>query len=295
MPRISRRRLLGWLTAVGGAYGLGLATPRLISLMEGAPLRRAINSILPSKPISTGLGFGDSIPRLVEAGAIDREKFLESHERRGPVPEWVSRTLDGKPQELILSVENAPYNLNLLWPLGLATKTAFNDDSPILGDDLPNFASTGGWTLGRENNGATYFNAVETLALTPSQSDTVHRLAGNVFRPCCGNSTFFQDCNHGSAMLGLMELAAARGRNPAEILSLAKTANGFWFPQQYVELALFFDAVEGYSWDEAPADRILSAEFSSGRGWRENVHAALIGDGIVVQRTDNGGGSGCAV
>src|SRR5487761_342568 len=34
-------------------------------------------------------------------------------------------------------------------------------------------------------------------------------LATHTFRPCCDNSTFFQDCNHGSALLGLLELAAS--------------------------------------------------------------------------------------
>ena len=181
-----------------------------------------------SRPIATGLDIARPLARLVEAGVIDRDKFVTAHKNRGPVPEWVSQALEGKSQELILSIETAAYNLNLLWPLGLATRATFNADSPLRGDDLANFASTGGWTIGRESNGAVYFDAVETLTLTPEQAALVRRLAGNVYRPCCGNSAFFQDCNHGSAMLALMELAAANGRNSAElwIWPRAQTASG---------------------------------------------------------------------
>lgn len=28
---------------------------------------------------------------------------------------------------------------------------------------------------------------------------------------CCGNSTYFPDCNHGAAMLGFIELAVSQG------------------------------------------------------------------------------------
>ncbi len=209
MEKVTRRRVLSWVTALGGAYGLGLATPKLKANFEGIALRRAVNSVLPSKPLPTGLDLAKPVAKLVEAGVIDPGKILEAHKDRGPIPEWVSLVLEGKQQELILSIENAPFNLNLLWPIGLATKTAFNDESPIIGDDLPNFASTGGWTLGRENNGAAYFNKVETLSLSPEQSSLARRIAENIFRPCCGNSAFFQDCNHGSAMLGLIEIVSA--------------------------------------------------------------------------------------
>ncbi len=277
------------------AYGLGVATPRIVSYIERAPYRRAIDAVLPLQPVVTGLDIGRPIAKLVEAGVIDRGKFLMVHEKRGPIPDWVSQALDGNSAELTFSLETAPYNLNLLWPLGLATKAAFNEDSPINGDDLGKFASTGGWILGRENNGASYFNAVEALSLTPGQSDLVRRLADNVYRPCCGNSAYFQDCNHGSAMLGLMELAASDGLNAADTLELAKTANGFWYPQQYVEIALYFDFMEDLRWKDAPAERVLSAEFSSIGGLRKNVRAVLASQGMLSGKARNRGGSGCAV
>ncbi len=295
MIKTTRRQLLGGLAAVTTAYGLGVATPRLMAYAQRVPVRRAIDAVLPLRPVATGLDIGPAVARLVDAGAIDRDTFVMVHEKRGPVPQWVSQTLRGESTELSFSLETAPYNLNLLWPVGLATKAAFNEDSPLNGDDLPNFASTGGWVLGREPNGAAYFNAVETVTLTPGQSDMVRRLAENVFRPCCGNSAYFQDCNHGSAMLGLMELAAAQGSSEAEILQLAKTANGFWYPQQYVEIALYFDLVEDLSWRKVPAERVLSAEFSSIGGYMENVGPALAGQGLMPDQRRSSGAGGCAV
>ncbi len=296
MNKVTRRQALISVAALGGAYGLGLATPKLIEFVDGAPLRRAVNSILLAKPIPTGLDLGGPVAKLVEAGVIDPGKFLETLKRRGPIPGWVTLVLEGQEQELVLSVENAPYNLNLLWPLGLATKAAFNDESPIGGVDLPNFASTGGWTLGRQGNGAAYFNKVETLYLSPEQSSLAHGIAKNIFRPCCGNSAFFQDCNHGSAMLGLIELAASSGRDSTDILKLAKVANGLWYPKKYVETALFFDRVIGASWGNVGADMVLSSKYSSIEGWRKNVHAALVVRGYIVRPRQGGGGeSGCAV
>jgi hypothetical protein len=96
-------------------------------------------------------------------------------------------------------------------------------------------------------------------------------------------------------MLGLMELASSAGKGEPEMLRLAKTANGFWYPSQYVEMALYFDAVEGRGWEEAPAAEVLSARYSSIRGYNENVRAILVEKGIVPRQGGSSGGSGCAV
>ena len=292
----SKRRFIGWIAALGGAYGLGVATPRLITYVKGAPLREAVNSVLAADPVPTGLDIGKPVARLIDAGAIDPVKVREVYKNRGPIPEWVANVLDGKQQELILSVDNAAYNLNFLWPLGLATRASFNNQSPLKGKDLPKFASTGGWTLGVKNNGAAYFNRVETLPLSPEQSALVYRLAANIFRPCCGNSAFFQDCNHGSAMLGLLELAASNGYSSADILSLAKVANGLWYPEKYIETALFFDGLKGVSWEDIPADLLLSAEYSSIGGWNKNVRAVLADQKTFLRRQQGAsGGGGCGI
>ena len=297
MYKLTRRRVLGSMVAVGGLYGLGLATPITAAYAAGDPLRRAVNSVLKSAPLATGLDLAKPVAKLLQAGAIDPGKFLGIYKNRGPVPEWVSLLLQGRQQEqeLILSLENAPFNLNLLWPIGLATKTTFNDESPIGGARLPYFASTGGWTLGRKNNGAAYFNKVETLSLSPEQSSLARRAAENIFRPCCGNSAFYQDCNHGSAMLGLIEMAASSGQDSESIMQFAKVANGLWYPRNYVETAIFFDAIKGTSWEDVPAALVLSSRFSSIGGWRANVRAALLKKGLRIRsRQGAGGGGSCA-
>ncbi len=297
MDKLTRRRVLSWAAAVGGAFGLGLASPGATARAGSDPFRRAIDSVLRTEPVPTGLDLVPPVAKLIEAGAIDPGKFAAIYKYRSSIPEWVSLLLDGKlqEQELIFSIENAAFNLNLLWPIGLATKAALNDESPIGGDSLPYFASTGGWTLGRENNGAAYFNQVETFPLSPEQSSRTRRIAENVFRPCCGNSAFFQDCNHGSAMLGLIEMAASADRSTESIMKLAKVANGLWYPRAYVETALLFDVVEDTSWEKASADVVLSYNYSSIGGWGQNVHAVLLDQGLIKPPQGGGGGAGCAV
>src|SRR3546814_21071392 len=79
------------------------------------------------------------------------------------------------------------------WPLGLANYMSANESSPMNGDSLYNFASTGGWTLGKEQNGGAYFNKFRIVELTPEQVALVTQVAKSTYRPCCHNSTFFQD------------------------------------------------------------------------------------------------------
>ena len=59
-------------------------------------------------------------------------------------------------------------------------------------------------------------NRHRIVALSPEQEALAAAVAETVFQQaCCNNSTLYQDCNHGSAMLGLLELGAAQGLTPA--------------------------------------------------------------------------------
>ena len=49
------------------------------------------------------------------------------------------------------------------------------------------------------------------IVLTPEQQALVEKVSKGIYRPCCGNSVYFPDCNHGMAMLGLLELMASQG------------------------------------------------------------------------------------
>jgi hypothetical protein len=63
-------------------------------------------------------------------------------------------------------------------------------------------------------------------------------------------------------------------------------------------MALYFDAMEDLHWKSVPAERVLSAEFSSIGGLHKNVRTSLASQGIITGKPRNSGasgGSGCAV
>ena len=246
--------------------------------------------VIPSKGFQSKIKLGDSILKLVEAGAIDKKKFEELYSSRGGLPEELKNILEkSSNEEILLTRENAGYYLNLLWPLGLANFMEANKTSPVNGDSLFNFASTGGWTLGIASNGGEYFNKFKIVALTPEQEKIVLAVADNSYRPCCGNSAFFQDCNHGSALLGLIELGAAQGLSEKELFEEALAFNSFWFPQQYLSMATYFKEVKGIDWKNVDPKIALGKDFSTARGWSQNVDAKLKELNLVPQQKGGGG------
>jgi hypothetical protein len=75
-----------------------------------------------------------------------------------------------------------------------------------------------------------HYSAHELVVLNEERQGLVERMAKKVFRPCCRNSTYFPDCNHGMAMLGLLEILAAQGATEDDLHAVAEKANGLWFP-----------------------------------------------------------------
>lgn len=279
MPVATRRRLVLWLTA---SFGVGAvaatAANRIWGSVQGTPgsFRAVVDEVIPAAGVKTSIAFGDSIQKLIAAGALDPEKLRANFRSSIGLADWVERVLSAPSmQPILLSLTTAPYLLNLLWPLGLSTKATLNDESPLNTVRLRSFASTGGWTLGRERNGAAYFNQVEALRLTDAQDEMVLQIAKKVFRPCCDNSTLFQDCNHGSALLGLIELAASQSATAEELYRIALAANSYWFPDQYTKTALYFALLEGRPWQDVSPEVILGPRFSTLSGWQGNVLAHL--------------------
>ena len=275
----SRRRLIMLMTA---SFGLGAASVVAATQIRdriAGPFRHvrdALAAVTPTAGVKTAISFGDTIPQLVAAGAIDPDKFRSLYVEQGDIPQWVERLFaapSGEP--ILLSAETAPYLLNLLWPLGLSVKATFNEKSPMNGVQLPSFASTAGWSLGRESNGYVYFNKIEALRFTGEQETRVLDVATKTFRPCCDNSTYFQDCNHGSALLGLIELAAAQNATTDELYRIALAANSYWFPSYYDRTALYLALFENQSWTDTPPQTILEARLSSLSGWLRNVNMPL--------------------
>lgn len=269
---VTRRHFVLSLTASLGLSGVAVAAgPRNDGPFN--PVPDIYDQVTPNAGIDTGISFGDSIQKLIRAGALDPKKFRSSSK---DLPDWVERLFIAPSTDSIRFNRNtAPYLVDLLWPLGLSTKAAFNEKSPINTLRIPGFASTGGWTLGRERNGYVYFNKIEAVNLTTQQEAMVLDAVTKMFRPCCDNSTFFQDCNHGSALLGLMELAASQGATAARLYQIALVANSYWFPDEYAKTALYFSHFEARSWSDVAPEVVLGRDYSSLSGWRKNVDYRL--------------------
>lgn len=288
---VTRRRFLSSVAVSFGIIGVAAGAEYVIARL---PTRTkipeltpdVIGQVVPKAGMPTGITFKDSIQKLVAAGVIDPDKFRASTK---DMPAWVERLFHVPSDDpIVFNEATASYLLDLLWPLGLANKAAFNDDSPISTLSIPSFASTGGWTLGRRPNGYVYFNQVEAVRMTAAQQAMALKVAKTTFRPCCNNSSFFQDCNHGSALLGLVELAASQGAALDRLYQLALTANSYWFPDNYAKTALYFLHFHRKSWGDVDPKVILSATFSSVSGWETNVNYRLRRANVTLPGTSNG-------
>ncbi|MBI2003517.1 MAG: hypothetical protein HYS78_00845 [Parcubacteria group bacterium] len=247
--------------------------------------------VLPERGFQSKIALNDSVVKLAQNGVIDRDKFLAIYQDRGGLPNELKDVLDNPSQRpMLLTRQNANYYVNLLWPLGLSNYMSSNKQSPILGKSLFNFASTGGWNLGKEENGGAYFNKFKIVELTPEQEALVTKIAQNAYRPCCNNSTFYQDCNHGSALLGLLQLGTAQGLSEDELYREALAFNSFWFPHNYIQTALYFKAVKNTDWDKVNPKLVMGKDYSSIGGWYANIDSEIKKLGLLPQ---DGSGSNC--
>lgn len=250
-------------------------------------------SVLPSKS-TLGITFGDVVVKMLESGAIDKKKFLALYEGRGGLPQTEKQLLESASSEKItVSADNAQILLNLLWPLGIANKTNVLSSGPMetqYKNEVGNFASTGGWTLGKVPGGQ-LFNKYELVKLIPDQEKVVSEIAQNIYRPCCGNSTYFPDCNHGAAMLGFLYLAVTQGMSAEEIYREALILNSYWFPQTYSELAIYFQTKKNIAWKDVNPQEILGISYSSAQGYKA-INQELETAGLLPKVQ---GGGGCGV
>lgn len=257
---------------------------------DQALIQEIVQKVLPREGFKTNLVFGDSVKKMIDCGVIDLEKIKKLYQ--GEIPEYIQKTINGSSDSIVINQDTANYLLNLFWPLGLSNKTEFNKNIPFSEKDLPYLASTGGWWLGKENNGVAYFNKCEIIKLTPEQESLVYEVAQNTFRPCCNNSTFAQDCNHGSALLGALELAVYQGYSKDELYKLALQLNSFWFPDNYVKIALYKKLVENQDWQNIDPKEIMSAKYSSISGYLQNVEKKLAQLNLPGIQTQ---GAGCGL
>lgn len=227
------------------------------------------SSVLPAEGVVLPITWADLGKRMIKDGVIDETKFRAIFE--GGLTDTEEQMLTGNvDQPIIMTGQNSRYLLDLLWAFGLANKNEILDkgemtDKQYGGADK--FASTGGWTLAKDA-AMNHYSKHPYIVLTPDQQALVDKVSLGIFRPCCGNSTHFPDCNHGMAMLGLLELMAKNGVGEQEMYSVALKVNSFWFPTTYLDLATYFQE-QGQSWTQVDPKVILGAEYSSAQGYQQ--------------------------
>ncbi|MBI2647778.1 MAG: hypothetical protein HYW98_00330 [Candidatus Wildermuthbacteria bacterium] len=227
-----------------------------------------LSQVLPERGVELPVAWGDLGMQMVRAGVIDQEKFEDLYARRGGLSDEERTLLLGESNgNLRIDTQNADYLLNLLWAFGLGNKSMVLEKGPMMewGGDAGNFASTGGWTLAR-GDAMDHYGMHAFVTLTPEQEAAMERVAKNVYRPCCGNSTYFPDCNHGMAMLGLLQLMAGRNVAEEDMYRYALAVNSFWFPDTYLAIAEY-KARRGVRWEDVNPQEVLGADYSSGQGY----------------------------
>ncbi len=248
--------------------------------------------INPKDGYNLSISYGNLGPQLLASGVIDYDAFAAIYQNAGRAltVEQIEALKNGSDQEIVINSQNAYYLLNFFWAVGLANRNTILTEGPMIqnsGGKFENFASTGGWSLATEPVMELYAS-LDLIPLTEEQQKLVEEVAKGVYRPCCDNSTHFPDCNHGMAMLGILELMASKGATADEMFEAAKYINAYWFPQQTLEIALYLQANQGIDFADADPRFIVGKGISSSSG-AEMVHADLQSRGLLQRAPDQGG------
>jgi hypothetical protein len=267
-----------------------LFTNRLTSLPE---------QVNPPEGFALNARFGDMGYQLVQAGVIDFDKFTALYERSGTplTPEQLKIFApEGSDAPVVITRDNAYFLLNLFWAFGLANENPILTEGTIAtygNGRIGDFASTGGWTIASQPL-EVFFAKSRLAPLTPEQQARLQRVAENTYRPCCGNSTAFPDCNHGMALLGVLELLAANDATEDELYEAAKYFSAFWFPNQAFDVATYFMVTEERDFADVDPRVMVSEQFFSGRGWSQ-VKGWMDANIGQTGQISGGGGGGCGV
>lgn len=263
------------------ASAVGQQTP--VSDLEG--------KVLPAKGVTLPVVWGDLGVKLVDAGVIDADKFKALYQQRGQLTNEDKNLLVGiNNGKIKITKENSGYILNLFWALGLANKNEILEKGEMMDPQYGGagkFASTGGWTIAK-GGAMEHYSKHALVSLTPEQQALVDKVSRGIYRPCCGNSTHFPDCNHGMAMLGLLELMASQGASEQDMWDTALTVNSYWFPNNYLTIATYMQS-KGIDWKNVNPQEMLSAQYSSRSGY------ANIASQVTQPNSQSAGGSGCGL
>ncbi|MEK7658158.1 MAG: hypothetical protein AAB366_03185 [Patescibacteria group bacterium] len=278
---------------IGGAliYGAGLKSlePRNDAAQNNADGLNFEEEVIPSPGVELPVKWRNLGKQLVEAGVIDGQKFEEIYAGREGLSEADKNLLYGEDNgNLVIDSQNSGFVLNLLWALGLGNKNKILEEGPMTDEKFGGagrFASTGGWTIAK-GEAMNHYSKHNFIVLNESQQALVEMVSKNIFRPCCGNSTYFPDCNHGMAMLGLLELMASQNIGEDEMYKIALTVNSYWFPDTYLTIAKYFKN-KNVSWDKIDAKEVLGPDYSGASGY-QNILSQ-------VEPPEIKGGGGCGI
>lgn len=246
--------------------------------------------LLPEEGVVLPVKWGDLGEKLVSIGVIDEEAFMELF-KSGPLSsknnEYESILAGNYDGNIVLTQENSRFVLNTLWALGLAQRSDVLDSMLEEYPEIENLAATGGWTVGKLD-AMDYYGKFDLLGLSSEQQSLVKEITQNIYRPCCNNHAAFADCNHGMAMLSLVEMMVSEGYSEEEIYDTALAVNTTWFPDTYLTIARYMEDKRELAWDSVDSKEVLGGEFSSGSGYREVLAQ-------VNPLPNSGGGGGCGV
>lgn len=254
------------------------------------------DEVNPVSGFKINASYGQLGPKMIAMGVIDPEKFRTTYEKSNQplTPEQEQILSKGSDEKITITRENSYFLLNYFWAVGLANKSKILDEGDMIKyggkDGAGSFASTGGWSLSK-GNAMNYYSKSALIPLSKDQEALVDLVASNIYRPCCNNSTAFPDCNHGMALLGVLQLMASNGATEKEMYEAAKYVNAFWFPGNYYDLALYFKNKESKSFKDIDAKILLSKDYSSASGW-QSAKQWLADKGLIQQAPKQGGACG---
>ena len=290
--------LVAYLPAISHKFDFGFTFQKKTQAALVNPTTDAsdiLENINPVEGFTTSVSYGNLGPQLLAVGAIDFDKIKALYEEGGrPLTlEQIKILTKGSNEKIKITPENSYFLLNFFWALGLANKNIILDEGAMTkygADQIGNFASTGGWTLGKKD-AIDLYSKYELIKLNSSQQAILNDFADNSYRPCCSNPVSFPDCNHGMAALALGELMASQGATVDEIFEAYKYFNSFWFPQTYLDIATYFKAAENKDWNNVDGRTIAGKDFSTPQGW-QRVRQWLTTNGLLQEAPSSGGGCG---
>lgn len=254
------------------------------------------DEINPVNGFEINASYGNLGPQMIAMGVIDGAKFKSVYEKSNQplTSEQEEILFKGLNQKIKITRDNSYFLLNFFWAVGLANKSKILDEGDMMlyggKQEAGNFASTGGWSLGN-SDAMNYYSTSVLIPLSQEQEERVTVVASNIYRPCCNNSTAFPDCNHGMALLGVLQLMASSGATESQMYEAGKYFNAFWFPGNYYDLALYFYNKDGTSFKDVDAKTLLGKDYSSASG-SQGVKQWLADKGLIQQPPKQGGGCG---